>query len=81
MLSGAILWENSSGRDQPGIQLLPFLHVIRAPGGIGALRVMTSASPVPFAVVAQENVHAKTLFEPEFEFVYPVGTASLFHVA
>lgn len=42
---------------------------------------MTSASPIPFAGVTEKDIHAKALFEPEFKFVYPVGTASLFHVA
>jgi len=66
--------------DQPGIELFPFLLVIRAPGGVGALRVVTGGSPVPFAGVTEENVHAETLSDPEFKLVYPAGAGSFFHL-
>jgi hypothetical protein len=40
---------------------------------------MTSSSPVPFTALTEENIHAKLFFDPEFEFVYPTGIASLLH--
>jgi len=40
---------------------------------------VTSSSPVPFTTVTEENIHAKVFFDPQFEFVYPAGTASLLH--
>jgi hypothetical protein len=40
---------------------------------------MTSSSPVPFTAIAEEDIHAETLFDPEFEFVYPTGIVSLLH--
>jgi len=51
------------------IQLFSFLLVIRAPSGVGALRAMTSSSPVPFTTVTEENIHAQGFFDPQFEFV------------
>jgi hypothetical protein len=40
------------------------LRVIRAPSGIGALRAMTSSSPIPFTTVTEENIHAQGFFDP-----------------
>jgi hypothetical protein len=54
---------------QPRILLCPLLLVVRTPGGVGALRTMTSSSPVPFTTVTEENIHAKGFFDPQFEFV------------
>ena len=47
-----------------GWNSFPLLRVIRAPSGIGALRTMTSSSPVPFTTVTEENVHAQGFFDP-----------------
>ena len=64
---------------QPELRLFALLRVIRTPGGIGALRAVTSSSPVPLAAFTEENIHAETSLDPEFEFVYPTGVASLLH--
>jgi len=64
-----ILPRNSISPPQSGIRLSPLLRVIRAPRGVGALRTMTSGSPVPFTTVAEENIHAQGFLDPQFEFV------------
>jgi hypothetical protein len=40
---------------------------------------MTSSSPVPFAAITEEDIHAELFLDPKFEFVYPTGIASLLH--
>ena len=47
--------------------------VIRAPGGVGTLRTVTGAAPVPLAVITQEDVLSQSFLYSELEFVYPVG--------
>ena len=60
-------------------QLFPLLCIIRAPGGVGALRTMTSTSPVPFTTFAEENIHTQGSLDPKFELIQPTGIASLLH--
>jgi len=47
-----------------GWNLFPLLRVVRAPSGIGALRAMTSSSPIPFTTVTEENIHTQGFFDP-----------------
>ena len=55
------------------VKLLPLFLVVRAPGGVGTLRMVTGAAPVPLAAITQEDVLAQSFLYSEFEFVYPVG--------
>jgi hypothetical protein len=60
-------------------QLFPLLSVIRAPGGVGTLRTMTSTSPVPFTTFTEENIHTQGSLDTKFELIQPTGIASLLH--
>jgi hypothetical protein len=48
------------------VSLFAPLLVFRAPGGIGARRVAASATPVPFAAIAEEYVHPQRLLDLQF---------------
>ena len=51
--------------------LFPLFLVVRAPGGIGAFRAMASAAPVPFAAIAQEDIHSQGPLDSYFKFIRP----------
>ena len=43
------------------VVLLSPLLILRAPGSIGTVGVMTCPPPVPFAAITQENIYAQRL--------------------
>ena len=47
------------------------LLVVRAPGGVGTFRVMTSTPPVPFAGITKQNVNPQHLLDANLGFVQP----------
>jgi hypothetical protein len=49
------------------------LLVIRTPDGVGPLRVVAGASPVPFTAIAKQYAHAQHLLNAYFSFVRPAG--------
>ena len=51
--------------------LCPALIIVGAPCGIGTLRVMAGTTPVPLAVIAQDDLHPKRSLESQFRFVQP----------
>lgn len=47
--------------------------ILRAPGSVGAFRVVTGTAPIPFTAIAQEYVHAQCFLNPEANPVFPRG--------
>jgi len=47
-------------------KLFASLFVIGAPGGVGALRAVAGAAPVPFTTVAENDVHSQGFLYFEF---------------
>ena len=70
-ITACIDTERWMGAEESKEWLLPLFLVIRAPGSIGPLRAMASATPVPLAAIAQEDIYSQGSLYSYFKFICP----------
>lgn len=64
-------WSGNGNDYRAEVELLSPLFIVGAPGGVGAVWVVTRPTPIPFTAITQENIHSQRFLNSEANPVSP----------